>query len=115
MKRTDPKSLAGEVGPNERVDARAHLTCCLVGERNRHDVRWGNTTLGDEIRKLIGDDPGLARARSRKNEAGTLAFLDSPELLWVEVSLEIQGHQAVPPRVIVKSTRIPSPRIVGRR
>src|SRR5450830_1310664 len=115
VKRANPQSFAGEVGPNERVDARAHLTCCLVGERDGHDVRWGNTTLGDEICELIGDDSGLARARTRKHEAGTLAFLDSPELLWVEVSLEIQRHQAAPPTVIVKSTRTPSPSSVGRR
>src|SRR5262249_28123326 len=60
-------------------------------ERNQHN-RAGRHTRGDQVGHAIGDDPGLARARSGQDQVVAIGCHHGGVLRFVEVALELLGQ-----------------------
>ena len=72
-------------GPDQRLDALAHLVGGLVGERDGEDAERADALLLDEVGDAMGEHPGLARAGAGDDQQRSLGVHDRVELVGVEL------------------------------
>ena len=82
VKRRDPH--AGDLGAEERLDARPHLLRRLVGEGDREDFVGLRVAVADEVGDAAGDDARLARPRAGEDEQRAVQVQDRLALFGVE-------------------------------
>ena len=72
-------------GPEELLEACAHLAGRLVGEGHREDAVGRHAVGGDEVGDAVGDDARLAAARAGEHQEGAVDGRDRPRLRLVQL------------------------------
>jgi len=78
---------------DQGFDARAHLSCGLVGERHRQDLVGVGSARPDQVRDPVGEHPGLAAAGTGKDQQWSVWRGDRLQLRRVEDCRELGGVQ----------------------
>ena len=73
MERADPDALGAEA--DNLVYPLPHLSRCLIGKSDSHDIPWVHLFLFYQVRNPVGQNPGLARSCSRQYEKRTFRMI----------------------------------------